>query len=117
MVTYEEEIEIQKRRRNQMMMWLRNKNVKQWRRVIFLLYQDGEQLRTCDINTTLRASHTSVYKVLKKLEIGSYVRCKRLVEKGKVALGWSLTNLGEKEVVRCQRSNIIPDFYKRFNKG
>jgi len=97
--------------------WLQNKDIRQWRRCMLLLYLQGELMPTKDIVWTLRGNHASVFRTLKKLEVGSYVKSKRLTKKGKVALTWTLKPLGEREVLRCQRSGIIPDFYKRFSKG
>lgn len=109
-MTYDEEVRFREQQRKQMRTWLQNPKVRQWRRALFLLYADGGPMPTTDIAWALRGNHSSILKILKKLEIGSYVKFKRLIKKGKVTLIWSLTNLGEKEVVRCQRNKIIPRF-------
>ena len=116
-MTYDEEVRFREQQRKQMRTWLQNPKVRQWRRALFLLYADGGPMPTKDIVWTLRGNHSSVFRTLKKLEIGCHVKSKRLTKKGKVALTWTLKPLGEREVVRCQRSEIIPDFYKRFSKG
>lgn len=90
--------------------WLRNKNVRQWRRVLLLLYAQGEPMHTQGIADMLQASHGTIYKVLRKMVISGSVKEIRERKKGKVVLTWELSDHGQKELRRCQKNKIIPNF-------
>ena len=109
-MSYDEEIEFRQRQRKEMRAWLQNKNVRQWRRVLFLLRVDGGRMPTGDIAFTLRTAPCIVRRVLKKMRISNCIREIRERKKGKIALSWEITDRGQKEVRRAQKNGIIPKF-------
>ena len=109
-MTFDEAVEAQERRHKQMMAWIRNPKVRQWRRILFLLREEGEPMHTQVIADAMQTSHGTIYKVLQKMKISSSVNEIKEKNKGKVMLMWKLTPYGHRELRRHQKNKIIPTF-------
>lgn len=84
--------------------WLRDKSVRRWKRILFLMYDEGEPMSFDEIAESIGANRSSVYRLLKKLEIEGVIKSEEK-KKHKV---WILTNKGEMELFSLQKRDMIP---------
>jgi len=110
MLSGEEIIKVHEERTEKIKAWLRNKNVRQWKRSLSILYLTGKQMSTKAIAFNLRAKYHGIYRVLKKLEISSCIRSVKKKDKGKTELIWKITDHGRREVKPGQKNKIFPCF-------
>ena len=82
--------------------WLRNKSVKRWKRILLLMYDEGEPMSFDEIAEIIDADRANVYRLMKKLEIDGWVT----YEKEKH--NWILTHRGEETLFSLQKKGEIP---------
>ena len=79
--------------------WIRNKNVRIWKRSLYLLYEDGP-LSLSDISTDLDSDPSGNERQLKKMAINHWVKR----EKHK----WYITETGVNKVEAYQKFGTMP---------
>ena len=79
--------------------WILNKNIRVWRRALFLLY-DEEELPLMQISQALNSDPSGVERQLKKMQIDHWV--KREIHK------WRITETGIKKVRNDQKYGSMP---------
>ena len=110
MVSFNEAGDLRRKQVEKIKAWLRNKNVRQWKRVLFLLCETGESMNTQDVASKIGGNYNSVYRVLKKMRISSSISEVKRISKGRTRLIWKITNHGMNEVRRAQKNHVIPSF-------
>lgn len=79
--------------------WLRNKNIRVWRRSLYLLHSEGP-LSLYAISNMLNTDPAGTERQLKKMQIDHWV--KRINHK------WNITNTGERKVENDQKYGTMP---------
>ena len=106
-VSSEEAIRINEERAAKIEKWLKNKNVKAYKRVLYRLYKYGAPMSTLDIASDIQGNKSSVWRTLRHLEVDSAV--KSIKKRNRVT--WMLKPRGEKEVRRMIKGKRIPNFW------
>ncbi|PNX49793.1 MAG: hypothetical protein BV457_00485 [Thermoplasmata archaeon M9B1D] len=79
--------------------WVKNKQIRIWRRALFLLYSDGS-LSLSEISYDLNADRSGVERQLKKMAIDHWVRRKNHK--------WEITDTGITKVKNDQKYGSMP---------
>jgi len=80
--------------------WLKNKDVRVWKRALYLLYEEDELLNM-EVATTIAADQRGVRRVLTKLQLDSLVEFKK-------DRRWHITPQGIKKVEHDQKRGDMP---------
>lgn len=84
--------------------WLKNKDVRIWKRILLLLCETGKPMTNKKIGIALGVRRTSTWRTLKKLRVTHQVNSEK---KDNVTM-WSITPAGKKEVRKMQKKNLLP---------
>jgi biotin operon repressor len=79
--------------------WLKDTNVRVWKRILFLLSEE-EELGVTVIGSVLGRSRQQMWKLLKKLELSNAVKNENKK--------WHLTDRGNRQVHHQQKIGAIP---------
>ena len=85
--------------------WLKNKEIRIWKRVMLLLCETGKPMSTREISVALGIRRSSALRTLKKIRvdhvIGNEIKNKKEL--------WSITRTGQILVRRMQKKKLLPE--------
>ena len=85
--------------------WLKNKEIRIWKRVMLLLCETGKAMSTREISVALGIRRSSALRTLKKIRVSHQVDNER---KNKKEL-WSITKPGKNLVRKMQKKKLLPE--------
>jgi predicted transcriptional regulator len=98
-------------KRKDLRKWLRNKSVRMWKRTLLLLYEEDGPLSTDEIAEVIEANRSSVYNVLRKLEVSYRVKSKKANNR----VTWTISDYGTEQIRNMQEKNLIPSTARIFS--